>query len=844
MMVFLKYYLAVFLALVVAVRGAPTYRKDGTFVIGAILPLTTGANCDQPNRKGLGIAESIVYGVDRIGAESDFAELRTQKTIGYDIRDNCGQPDQTRNHVLDIAQEGLNYKGGNDTKAPDVIISAFRDEDSSSLSSLAGKEILAAVSYASDNARLSKTKANVQKPIDKLVSAYPEEKKKMIVVAEIVKEFGFNYVHGIADNDDEGKAAMDKLKAAVASAGTCMTALHEDVTSIVNKVKENRLIKVLVVHTTDEQKEKDLYTSLGNENITDLTIITTRGYEGTPATLQDVKKVVDGGLTIYYKRPEGGEFQRYMAGNTPPYTGRPWLQELFKSFNGPASCLSGSQPDVACNTATDGVRDVLTKDATEAEYAYNAALSIAYGLQETLKTDASGASLLETMKGLKVTLAVLMSHNIVFNQKLTATISKFYVGNMKIMAGGNVESKYSGLWDEDGDPLKLSLTKNQITWSEGSSVVPESVCSESCAPGSRREFNKGTEQCCWKCIECDNGTASNISNANQCNKCPQGTVVQPNKDGCKNYALLYFEWFGGPGAVVIVLMIIGVALVLFGLGVFSQNSQHELVIYSNYNSLCLFLLAILILIFAPVPLLVKIPTPESCGAYIIMFNVGVTIVLGIITSRSAYVNNLFDGNGELVRGSLGRFPRTTVVIVCTLIQVIVQIIAFNMEVIRTIHNETDAWDQRYHECSSWASSTFWAGFVVNVLISVVGNSMSCSSLDMEANAYELKYVLLSHLMFYLWGIVELVVFYRTNDQHLAGGQAIVCILLAISFFFCYAWPKIYAILFHSKGGKLIPGEDEDEDEERGVVTEAHAMHSSAGFRGQGIVAVKIREEDA
>merc|ERR1712142_197284 len=151
-MVFLKCCSAVFLALVIAVKGAPTYRKDGTFVIGAILPLTTGENCDQPNRKGLGIAESIVYGVDRIGAESDFSELRTKKTIGYDIRDNCGQPDQTRNHVLDIAQEALNYKGGNDTKAPDVIISAFRDEDSSSLSSLAGKEILAAVSYASDNA--------------------------------------------------------------------------------------------------------------------------------------------------------------------------------------------------------------------------------------------------------------------------------------------------------------------------------------------------------------------------------------------------------------------------------------------------------------------------------------------------------------------------------------------------------------------------------------------------------------------------------------------------------------------------------------------------------------------
>ena len=295
------------------------------------------------------------------------------------------------------------------------------------------------------------------------------------------------------------------------------------------------------------------------------------------------------------------------------------------------------------------------------------------------------------------------------------------------------------------------------------------------------------------------------------------------------------------GAILIVLMIISVTLVLFGLGVFIQNSQHDLVIFSNYNSLCLFLLAVLILILAPVPLLVKIPSLSSCGAYILMFNFGVTIILGIITSRSAAVNNLFDDNGKLTKGTLGRYPRTTVVLLCIVLQIIVQIIAFNTEVIQTMHNETDQWDSRYHECSSWASSTFWAGFALNIVMSIVGNSLSCSSLNMEDNAYELKYILLSHLMFYLWGIVELVIFFRSNDQHLAGGQAIVCVLLAISFFLCYAFPKTYAIMFQSNAGKLVPQQEEEEGD--GVITEAHAMHALAGFKGQGIVSIKVREED-
>ena len=108
--------------------------------------------------------------------------------------------------------------------------------------------------------------------------------------------------------------------------------------------------------------------------------------------------------------------------------------------------------------------------------------------------------------------------------------------------------------------------------------------------------------------------------------------------------------------------------------------------------------------------------------------------------------------------------------------------------------------------------------------------------------FELKYVLLGHLMWYLWGLVDLIIFFRCNDQHLAGGQAIVACLLAISLFFVYAWPKMYAILFMSKGGKLIP-QEEEEEEEQGVITEATAVSSKAGFHGTGIVSVKIREED-
>jgi len=215
-------------------------------------------------------------------------------------------------------------------------------------------------------------------------------------------------------------------------------------------------------------------------------------------------------------------------------------------------------------------------------------------------------------------------------------------------------------------------------------------------------------------------------------------------------------------------------------------------------------------------------------------------VLGVLASRSAWVNGFFNDNGELTKGTLGRYPRTAIVVAVAVLQLIIMIVGFSGETILTEHNLTDVYDQRYHECSSWASSAFWAGFTFNIIVSVVGNSMSCSSLNMEDNVFELKYVLLGHLMWYLWGLTDLIIFFRSNDEHLAGGQAIVALLLAISLFIVYPWPKMYAILFQSKGGKLLPQEEEEEDV--GVITEASAVTSKAGFAGQGIVSVKIREE--
>jgi len=445
--------------------------------------------------------------------------------------------------------------------------------------------------------------------------------------------------------------------------------------------------------------------------------------------------------------------------------------------------------------------------------------------------------------GLEVTIPAMRVNKVDIDDDLTAVISNFKIYNVRGDSPETFSTEHVGAWDLANNrqtPLRLFRPKGeQVMWKDGSYDTPLSSCSANCAPGSHRSFLPGSGDCCWTCAKCPNGTASDTVNADKCLTCGDGQVVRPDQTGCHNYKLLYFEWFGIVGIVIIVLMVISVIFILFALCVFSRNYSHELVTNVGYNSLCLFLVACILLIVIPIPLLIK-PTISTCFCYIILVNVGLSVVIGILVSRSAYINGFFDDDGELVKGSLGPCPRALVIVLTVVLQIIINLIAFNMEQLQTMHNETERWDERYHECSTWASTTFWAGFIFNVVVSVVGNFMSCSSTKMEDNAFELKHVLQSHLLFYTVAIIELCVFFRSNDEALAGGQGVICLLYVLGFYACYLAPKIYVILCRSKGGKIISDSDDSGDEDGHIAT---AIHSSAGFKNRGIVQVTIRDEE-
>ena len=72
--------------------------KDGKFIIGALVPVTQGRECNIVRGEGLLLAEALVYAIDVY----NFGALPNDVTIGYDIRDSCSSPALALKEVLDI----------------------------------------------------------------------------------------------------------------------------------------------------------------------------------------------------------------------------------------------------------------------------------------------------------------------------------------------------------------------------------------------------------------------------------------------------------------------------------------------------------------------------------------------------------------------------------------------------------------------------------------------------------------------------------------------------------------------------------------------------------------------
>ncbi|XP_053576446.1 vomeronasal type-2 receptor 26-like, partial [Bombina bombina] len=113
--------------------------------------------------------------------------------------------------------------------------------------------------------------------------------------------------------------------------------------------------------------------------------------------------------------------------------------------------------------------------------------------------------------------------------------------------------------------------------------TPRSVCSEICPTGSRKSLQNGNLSCCFECALCSDGEISNITDMDNCVKCPDGHWPNLNKDMCIRNTIDFLSLEDPLGSAFAAIAILFSLITNIVFLVFVRNRTTPIVKANNLN---------------------------------------------------------------------------------------------------------------------------------------------------------------------------------------------------------------------------------------------------------------------
>ncbi|XP_028817552.1 extracellular calcium-sensing receptor-like [Denticeps clupeoides] len=785
----------------------PLLSKEGDVIIGGVFSIHTKFSqppvtfthkpqsvvCSSVNLRAFRFAQTLIFAIDEINRSHN---LLPNVSIGYRIYDTCATILKSVSAAMAMIN-GDEDAGENNCTGKSLVHAVIGESESSLsivLARITGPFKIPLISHWATCECLSN-----RREFPYFFRTIGSDYYQSRALAHLVKYFGWSWVGAVRTDSDYGNSGMAIFLKAAQEEGICVEyseKFHrtepEKLLKVMNVIKRGTA-KVIVAFLTGLEMIQ-LIEQLSLQNITGLQIIGVDGWVtaktlATPASY----RVLGGSLGFSGGKANLSGFADYV------------VKEFWESA---VDCAQMNVTEIQSSCSKD-LMDFrhYNKDVPELRYSgnvYKAVYAIAHSVHSLLKcTQQHGCDqdLLfdswQVAESLKRVNFMTKNEEHVWFDNSGATPARYEVVNWQLGPDGNVQFQAVGNYDASLPAEQhLTLRPDTIVWAGGTSQVPVSVCSESCAPGTRKAPQKGRPVCCYDCIPCAEGEVSNTTDSNNCEPCPEDYWSNAAKDKCVLKMVEFLVFTDALGMVLVLCSLFGVALTIFS-GFLFMMCKDTPIVKANNSELSFLLLLSLKLCFLCSLTFIGQPSEWSCKLRHTAFGITFVLCISCVLGKTLVVLMAFRATlpGSNVMKWFGPTQQRLSVLILTLIQVIICVLWLTISPPFPYKNVYLYKEKIILECNVGSAVGFWAVLGYIGLLAVLCFVLAFLARKLPDNFNEAKFITFSMLIFCAVWITFIPAYVSSPGKFTVAVEIFAILASSFGLLFCIFAPKCYIIIF-------------------------------------------------
>ncbi|KAM4742874.1 LOW QUALITY PROTEIN: extracellular calcium-sensing receptor-like [Anableps anableps] len=751
----------------------------------------------------------MIFALEEI---NNSTELLPGIKLGYRLYDSCVSVPVSVHVAFQLSNspDSVLYKGGNCSQSG-VVMAAVGDSGSTpsiSMSRIMGPFNIPLVSHFATCACLSD-----KQQFPTFFRTIPSDQFQADALAKMVKHFGWTWIGAIHSDSDYGNNGMASFLEAAMREGICVeyvesffrTNPRSKIQRVANVIR--RSTAVVVVAFTASGDMKVLLEELALDPPPPHQWIGSESWVTDPLLMSFSFCAGAVGVAIQQSVIPG--LREFLLDLSPSeVAASPLLTEFWEdAFN--CSLSKTAKPNKRVCDGTEELKTLKspyteTSQLRVSNMVYKAVYAIAHAIQNAVCQKKKTTFHCDTDIRLEPKQVFVELKKVNFSRNgyhvsFDANgdpMAYYELVNWQKSESGVIELVTVGYYDASLPKGQEFRINRNLTWMEGGTEVPVSVCSESCPPGTRKVLQKGKPICCYDCIPCPEGEISNMTDSPDCFLCPREFWPNAEKNACFPKPVEFLSHEEVLAIILATFSISGACLAIITAVIFFRHRKTPIVKASN-PELSFLLLFSLTLCFLCSLTFIGAPSDWSCMLRHTAFGITFVLCISCVLGKTIVVLMAFKATlpGRNVMKWFGPPQQRMTVVSLTFCQVLICTVWLVVSPPFPVKNLTTYKDKIILECALGSTVGFWAVLGYIGLMALFCFVLAVLARKLPDNFNEAKMITFSMLTFCAVWITFIPVFFSSPGKFTVAVEIFAILASSFGLILCIFAPKCFIILF-------------------------------------------------